>query len=99
MGKVWLLPGPCLATNVYEGARIAEEVLGGLQCQGLRSADLHRLGVHATPLVVAAGCNQAEVEGVIGGMPKSLESGVAVGVDCKFYDIGDAVGCRNVGSV
>ena len=50
----------------------------------------------ADAAVGTVGCDQAEVEGMMGRMPRLLEAGVAVGADCKFYDTGDAIGCSSV---
>ena len=47
--------------------------------------------------LVAAGCSSATIEGVVGGMPRPPEAGVAVGVDCILYGCGVAGGCSSVG--
>ena len=80
-------------------ARIAaiEEVVGvNSACVDKVSGSMPMLP-DADAAVGTVGCDQAEVEGMIGRRPRPLEAGVAVGADCKFYDSGDAVGCSSVG--
>ena len=84
-GNVWTIGADCVHTTVgCAGVPVG--------CNG----DSDDAGVIGGNLV-AAGCSSATIEGVVGGMPRPPEAGVAVGVDCILYGCGVAGGCSSVG--